>query len=521
MSHLQIPSVGPGLRRSGATLAALALLTLTVLASPCARALDSDFDGVGDVLNVRSFGAKGDGTTDDWHSILDAVAAIRTDSVLYFPPGVYITSGPIYIANKSHFAVLGEGATIRVGAATPYVIDLANYPRAYDAQDAREFSVMEIYNCSDWVVEGLLLDGNYQKRGMSTRELSHGMHLAGCHCCTVRSVEAQYCQGDGIFLSAMNDLTFPHARTPASNCSEFALRDIKAHHIARNSISVDGASDGVIDGLIDSDIGTDIDNSAKHGPWSGVHFEVDESESGYEVAERVMATNLDMRRHRPDNNIEGGGNGGAIRFSNRAKEYTVRSFRYEQETPNQQHQSIIVIGRNCSYITISDGTILVKNAARDRLIPCYGVLLEQASAGAFPHHVTVERVTVDGPTYGVRVSSGGEHIRIANNIVRNTSVYALWLLGGCEVTENQLLNEVGSATFDTAFVQVQGSEFITCDHNILGYDLTSGIPPEFYFMLSVGATQFSANYNICYGIPGTSFNYFGSPQLSFVGNEFF
>jgi hypothetical protein len=406
-SDLLIPSVGPGPCRSGATPAALAVLALAVLVSPCARAQH----GVGDVLNVQSFGAKGDGTTDDWHAILNAVAAIRSrDSVLYFPPGIYSSSGPVYIAHKSRFAVLGYGATIRLSPATPYVIDLAKYPQAYDTSDAREFSVVEIFNCSDWVVEGLLLDGNYQKRGKSTLESSHGMNLAGCHRFTVQSVEAQYCQGDGILLTAMFNPTFPHARTPASNCSEFVLLDIKAHNIARNSISVIGARNGVIDGLIDSDIGTDIDNSAIGGPWSGVHFEVDESESDYEVAERVTATNLDMRRHRPDNNIpigpdgSSGGNGGAIRFSNRAKECTVRSFWYEQETPNRQPQSILSIGPNCSHITVADGTILVKNAAQDQGHACYGIYLQGKPGGDFPRYVTIERVCVDGPTIGMRVS---------------------------------------------------------------------------------------------------------------------
>lgn len=468
------------------------------------------------VLDVKSFGATGDGTTDDRTAILDAIAAIPPDdlntSILYFPPGIYISSGPIYIAGKNNFLVLGHGATIRIQDGTAYVADLAQYPRAYEPSATREFSVFEIFNCSKWILAGLILDGNYANRGPSVLEHSHGLHLAGCHRFTVQSLETQYCQGDGIVLTAINNPAFPGAGERASNCSDFAALDIQAHNIARNSISFVGARKGVVDGLIDYEIGTDLDNSASTGPWSGLHFEVDPGEESYQVAERITATNLDMRAHRPDNGIPNGGSGGAIRFSNQARRCTVSGFYYQQDTENNQIQYIVRVGPNCDQIRVSTGTVLVSNAAPSRSTPSYGVYLDEGAA-----RVTIEHVNIDGPTIGMRVSAGGRRNRIKSNVVRNTYSHALLLTGACHVSDNYLLDITGNG--EGGFIQAQGREAIECENNVLCFALP-GLPPAAYFWLSVNTTNFSAKYNKCCGILGSPNIFETTPKL-FLGNEFF
>src|SRR5260370_28145901 len=146
-----------------------------------------------------------------------------------------------------------------------------------------------------------------------------------------------------------------------------------------------------------------------------------------------------------------------------------------------------------------------------------GICLQGGDGLTHTHDVTITGVTVDGPYIGIAVYPGCKDILIQNNIVQNTYRYSLWLLGECTVTRNLLLNVTGGD--DGAFIQVQGTDTITCDHNILAYTLTSGTPPAFYFELSVGVTNFCADYNICYCLL-PPFNYFGSQPLSFVGAAF-
>lgn len=61
------------------------------------------------VMNVKEFGAVGDGVTDDTAAIQDALAATDPDGggVVYFPPGIYIISQTLKIPNKT--TVYGAG----------------------------------------------------------------------------------------------------------------------------------------------------------------------------------------------------------------------------------------------------------------------------------------------------------------------------------------------------------------------------------------------------------------------------
>lgn len=66
------------------------------------------------VINVKDYGARGDGTTDDTAGLQDAFAAATVGSTIYVPRGTYRTSAPLYLP-ASNVTVRGErgGSTIR------------------------------------------------------------------------------------------------------------------------------------------------------------------------------------------------------------------------------------------------------------------------------------------------------------------------------------------------------------------------------------------------------------------------
>lgn len=63
-------------------------------------------------LNVKQFGAKGDGVTDDTNAIKAAVAASVFGSTIYFPPGTYLITSNILIGSWRHILCAGTQATI-------------------------------------------------------------------------------------------------------------------------------------------------------------------------------------------------------------------------------------------------------------------------------------------------------------------------------------------------------------------------------------------------------------------------
>ena len=55
-------------------------------------------------INVKDYGAKGDGKTDDTTSIQTAINAQTSYQLLYFPPGTYMISSPLLYANGTGLA---------------------------------------------------------------------------------------------------------------------------------------------------------------------------------------------------------------------------------------------------------------------------------------------------------------------------------------------------------------------------------------------------------------------------------
>lgn len=70
------------------------------------------WDKGGAVFNVRSYGAVGDGVTDDTSAISSAVSAASAGGVVYFPPGSYLFSTLSVTTANLTFAGAGQTATV-------------------------------------------------------------------------------------------------------------------------------------------------------------------------------------------------------------------------------------------------------------------------------------------------------------------------------------------------------------------------------------------------------------------------
>jgi hypothetical protein len=83
-------------------------------------------DKGGNVFDVKAYGAKGDGTTDDLAKIQDAIAALRTagGGTLYFPPGNYVVSAEIVIDGYNPSPAPGHRLPFLVRGAGPQATSL-------------------------------------------------------------------------------------------------------------------------------------------------------------------------------------------------------------------------------------------------------------------------------------------------------------------------------------------------------------------------------------------------------------
>lgn len=106
--------------------------------------------------NVKSFGAVGDGTTNDATAIQNALASLpSTGGVIYFPPGTYLISSFINADSKTNIRFTGAGRssilktttvinTIRCSGSSGLQFDnlsfLGNYPTSGPGQTAINFN---------------------------------------------------------------------------------------------------------------------------------------------------------------------------------------------------------------------------------------------------------------------------------------------------------------------------------------------------------------------------------------------
>ncbi|KAK2616718.1 hypothetical protein QQS21_000330 [Conoideocrella luteorostrata] len=78
---------------------------------------------VGSVLNVKDYGAKGDGVTDDTSAIVAALAVATTSNLIYFPAGSYIVTTTLLV--PPHTRMTGE-VWSQIVASGEYFADLKN-----------------------------------------------------------------------------------------------------------------------------------------------------------------------------------------------------------------------------------------------------------------------------------------------------------------------------------------------------------------------------------------------------------
>lgn len=142
-------------------------------------------------LNVRDFGAKGDGKTPDTAAVQAAIdAAGKVEGAVYFPPGTYLCHD---LKARPHMALVADPVWIFRGETHGAVLQL---------DDAKAKCLLDITGAYGVRVRGLMLNGIRQ-----TPKPVHGIHLDNPRAWSkkedtvcIDDVKVQGFSGHGIFL---------------------------------------------------------------------------------------------------------------------------------------------------------------------------------------------------------------------------------------------------------------------------------------------------------------------------------
>lgn len=149
-------------------------------------------------VDVSTYGAVGDGVTDDTSALQSALAALEADGgTLVLEAGkTYLVSDLLEIVDGSGFGIRGNGATLKVAAGTP----------------TDNHCPLSFRRCSSFVVADLTVDGNRENRTPEESGGGHNVRIRACSDFLFCRVTSDNATTDGFYVAPTDNAdvgTFP------------------------------------------------------------------------------------------------------------------------------------------------------------------------------------------------------------------------------------------------------------------------------------------------------------------------
>jgi hypothetical protein len=194
-------------------------------------------------VNVKWFGARGDGLTDDTHFIQKAldITAHMAIKTLTIPEGIYMIQAidPLRPPNASGFLV-GVGG-INVPSNITLVMDNETYLKAIPSNHVA-YNILRIQQVSDVVVNGGNIVGDryaLEKSGVGG-EWGYGVAILAASNVVINRVRSIDCWGDGFNLQVVEDNSTNE--TTVLNNSDITFNDCIADNNRRQGLSLEGGA---------------------------------------------------------------------------------------------------------------------------------------------------------------------------------------------------------------------------------------------------------------------------------------
>lgn len=236
------------------------------------------------VANVKNYGAVGDGITDDTVAIQNAINS--SDSVLYFPDGIYLCGG-IITNNKTRITGNGKGSILKSKGnfklitvqANDVIIDNLTLLGTSNVINTSEVGIYinDFYNIK---MCDLIIDG-FKKSGIENTNLLDafiGNHIINC---IIRNCN------NGIFMDTRGEYTIVEGCSLYNN--SIGIKDI-AGNIIINGCVINSNSTGVYvgNGANDSH-GTIASSMINHNEVYGLHIE--NISNGHKICDNQIFAN--------------------------------------------------------------------------------------------------------------------------------------------------------------------------------------------------------------------------------------
>lgn len=184
-------------------------------------------------FDVKSYGAQGDGVTDDTYAIQSAIEAARAagGGIVWFPPGTYMVStnaagwvnangtpASLIITNVDRIELRGAGRDLSIIKVVP-TLTTTRAPQGV--------VMLEHINVSEVIVSDLTFDGNREARGITTTWSAYneddGYSVEGCDRLVATRVRVQNVANDAFDLDNVKNSVFADCEALNSGESGFGF----------------------------------------------------------------------------------------------------------------------------------------------------------------------------------------------------------------------------------------------------------------------------------------------------------
>jgi len=234
-------------------------------------------------LNVKDFGAKGDGVTDDYGALKRAFAALNEarTGVLVFPPGRYyikkyrikldqLDEENITLKNCSNVIIDLQGSEVRVNGAIHRGADRKG--KIGWISEINTVIPINLVNCSNITIKNgtLIGEARLMTRDSGTVEgACHGVRIANCHTITLDSLSINNFASDGLYIAGL----YTQDSKKYGVSTNIVLKNVSFKGNARQGMSIVGARDVRCTECSFTEMGNTGGSYGGHSPMAGVDIE--------------------------------------------------------------------------------------------------------------------------------------------------------------------------------------------------------------------------------------------------------